>query len=282
MQQNLRPIDATGFTPIKTPAETPAPQLQWIKIEQLVVDDDYQREITNDRRKAIRQIAENFDWRYFSTVMVSPIEGGLYAVIDGQGRTTAAKLCGMESVPCAVIIATKAEQARAFAAVNGAVVVVRPLQRFKALVAGGDPEAMKIKALADRAGVIIAASAGGVRHKRARPNETFALDVIRRGVAKYGEQTMEIALRACAKSCGATGGHIRHQMIAAVARVLHDEPSWRDQPDLDATFAAIKLEELWREAMGEAQKISAANPTDILAGAIIDALFERYDNEEAA
>ena len=38
----------------------------------------------------LRRIAEQFDWRLFAPVIVAPIEGGLFAVIDGQHRTHAA------------------------------------------------------------------------------------------------------------------------------------------------------------------------------------------------
>ncbi|PPQ34753.1 ParB-like nuclease domain-containing protein [Rhodoblastus acidophilus] len=280
---DLRPIDIADYPQIARP-ETfgAAPQLQWIKIAELAIDPDYQREITDARRKSIRAIAEHFNWGYFSAVMVSPVPGGRYAIIDGMGRTTAAALCGFDSVPCAVIIADKREQARAFTAVNGAVSVVRPLQRFKAEVAAGDPEAMRIKAVTDRAGVVIAGPAGGKQRESAKPNETFALDAIRRSIAKYGEATTEKALHCVARSCEAKGGQMRTQLIAAVALVLHNNEAWRDQRDLDRTFAGIDLDHLWREATAEAHTNPNVNARDVLCGMLVDALADRYDEPEAA
>ena len=97
----------------------PAPMLQWIDIELLVVDESYQRELRADNMKAIRRIAERFDWSKFSTVHVAPIEGGRFAIIDGQHRTHAAAACGFSQVPCQVTPMDRTRQAAAFAAING-------------------------------------------------------------------------------------------------------------------------------------------------------------------
>jgi hypothetical protein len=42
-------------------------------------------------------------------------EGGLFAIVDGQHRTTAAILRGHEKVPCQVVQADRAKQAAAYA-----------------------------------------------------------------------------------------------------------------------------------------------------------------------
>jgi ParB-like nuclease domain len=55
----------------------------------------------------------------FAPVVVSPVAGGKFAIIDGQHRTTAATLVGFDSVPCQIVIAAKEEQAAAFKAING-------------------------------------------------------------------------------------------------------------------------------------------------------------------
>ncbi|MCA3798397.1 MAG: hypothetical protein IOC66_39665 [Burkholderia sp.] len=40
----LRPIDVQNCEPV-TPADQPAPMLDWIPISKIVMDDDYQREL---------------------------------------------------------------------------------------------------------------------------------------------------------------------------------------------------------------------------------------------
>src|SRR3546814_134476 len=79
---NLKPI--TG--------SPPAPQ--FAQIDQLLVDDSYQRSIEGGAsQRLIVKIAENWDWRLCLPLIVSRRQGALY-VIDGQHRYEAAKLRG--------------------------------------------------------------------------------------------------------------------------------------------------------------------------------------------
>jgi len=123
----MRRIDTSAIPPVAPPSNLgPAPDLRWIDIAALRVDPRYQREIGRHNIAHIRKIAGAFDWRLFSVVVVSPVPGGVFAIVDGQHRTTAAALCGIESVPCQVIQADAAMQARAFEAINGSTIKVTP------------------------------------------------------------------------------------------------------------------------------------------------------------
>ena len=84
-------------------APEPAPILQWIETDRLVVDTEYQREIGRRGATNVIQIAEHFDWSKFAPVIVAPIEGGRFAIVDGQHRTTAAMLRDIKEVPCQVV-----------------------------------------------------------------------------------------------------------------------------------------------------------------------------------
>jgi len=97
----------------------PTPIVQWLKICQLVVGPAYQRAIGNRGTSNIHLIAENFDWSKFAPVIVALVEGGRFAIVDGQHRTTVAMLRGIEEMPCQIVQANRAQQAAAFAAVNG-------------------------------------------------------------------------------------------------------------------------------------------------------------------
>jgi hypothetical protein len=87
--------------------------LQWIKIADLLVDESYQRPILGKGRNNVHRIAREFSWACFAPVVVAPVEGGKFTIIDGQHRTTAAALAGFDTVPCQVVIAAQKEQAAA-------------------------------------------------------------------------------------------------------------------------------------------------------------------------
>ena len=107
----MRSISAEGFQKPKSVAAGAAPMLQWLKIADLVVDPAYQRPIVGKGRQNVDRIAQTFSWSCFAPVVVSPVEGGKFAIIDGQHRTTSAAILGFDSVPCQIVIAAREEQA---------------------------------------------------------------------------------------------------------------------------------------------------------------------------
>src|SRR5687767_15353118 len=123
----MRAIVVEGFDKPKAVSAGPAPMLQWLKIADLVVDTSYQRPIIGKGRRNVDRIARAFSWSCFAPVVVSPVEGGKFAIIDGQHRTTAASLVGIDSVPCQIVIAEREEQAAAFKAING---ITTPISRM--------------------------------------------------------------------------------------------------------------------------------------------------------
>ncbi len=135
---SYRAITVDGYArPEGCAAPGPAPMLQWLDIATLVVDDRYQRPIYGAGHKNVRAIAAAFQWSRFAPLIVAPVEGGRFAIIDGQHRATAALLCGMVQVPCQVITADAGDQAAAFRAINGQVTRIHSLAvQHAALMAG--------------------------------------------------------------------------------------------------------------------------------------------------
>ncbi len=64
----------------------PAPMLQWVKVSDLIIDDGYQRPLGKSNWTAIQKIAANFLWSRFQPLLLAPVEGGRFAIIDGQHR----------------------------------------------------------------------------------------------------------------------------------------------------------------------------------------------------
>ncbi len=246
MSAELRAIETSDFAAIAGECDPGgAPMLQWIAIDQLVVDDSYQRPLQNAQsRKIARAIAERFDWSKFSTVIVAPVEGGRYAIIDGQHRTTGAKLRGIESVPCQVVIADRAKQAAAFASINGTVTRMTALALYRAAVGAGEPESCQIDEIAKRVGVRILR--GPTAQKDLKPGDTMAVVVVRQCLRAYGEDAVVAGLSAVTKTRhnvpGALGAGAIRGLIAAAADMPGDAEAYT--PGVDR----LPLAELVRNA----------------------------------
>lgn len=177
--------------PAVTPG--PAPMLDWLPIAKLVIDDDYQRSLGDGNWRAIRKIADNFSWSKFAPVLVAPIEGGVFAVIDGQHRAHAAQICGFERVPCQITQMDRAEQASAFAAVNGNVVKVSTWQVFRAALVAGEAWALDIRDCAAAAGCQVMTNNKTAAHKA--PGEIYSIAAFGEVVTRFGAGRVTAALK---------------------------------------------------------------------------------------
>lgn len=180
MSEIFRRIDVSGEKPVAA-ADMPAPMLDWLPIEKLVVDDRYQRPLGPQNWTAIRKIAASFRWSRFTPVLVAPVEDGLFAIIDGQHRVHAAALCGFKTVPAMAVHMTRAEQATSFAWVNGQVTRISALQIYRAALAAGEEWAVRANAAVEAAGCRLMTSNASTKNKKAR--QVFTIGPVRAAVA---------------------------------------------------------------------------------------------------
>jgi hypothetical protein len=150
---SYRAVDI-GARDVATSPDQSMPVLGWLAIDDLVVDEDYQRPLTQLAWRQINKIAEAFDWAFFLPVLVAPAAlEGKYSIIDGQHRTHAAKLAGFLRVPAQIVDLDEVGQARAFAAVNGIVTAVTPGHIYRAGLRAGETWALATQAAVVNAGV---------------------------------------------------------------------------------------------------------------------------------
>lgn len=226
------------------------PQLRWIAIDCLRVDRDYQRDIGRRGSANIVRIAVEFDWSSFATVVVAEHEEGLFTIIDGQHRTTAAALRGIRDVPCQIVKADRAAQARAFAAINSVVTAMSSMQLHVARLAGGDDRAVKLAAACDRAGVIPCRYPVAVHNMKA--GETMAVGTLYRLLEKYGEATFVAALSCITKTRNGYPGFLRQELAESLCAVLEAEPAWRDGGGaLLKAVGKIDLARAWSTGIAE-------------------------------
>ncbi len=138
----LRPIDIGERPHVVAPLDE-IPTLARVPIADLGLDDRYQRPLGPSNWRAITKIAQNFDWKRFTPILVAPAGNGRFAIIDGQHRTHAALMRGYDKVPAMVVAMSIDEQARAFSAVNGDVTAITIFHLYKAALFAQDFWAVK-------------------------------------------------------------------------------------------------------------------------------------------
>jgi hypothetical protein len=219
-------IEKTGA--VKHPSAATKPQLRWIGIDLLRIDATYQRAILDRGAKNVIKIAREFDWLKFTPVIVAESDRGIYFIIDGQHRTTAAAICGVKDVPCAIVKASRAQQAGAFAAINGNITVLSRMQIHAASIAAGDPKAVAVAEACALAGVTILAYPKAPRD--IAKGDTNAVAAIYRCLDLYGRDTLVRALRCLTQTRDGNIGFVRAAIITALCSVLESEPAWGDPP----------------------------------------------------
>lgn len=182
--------------PLRTPKPGPAPMLQWLPVDRLIVDDSYQRPLGKSNWVAIEKIAENFQWSRFAPVLVAPVEGGLFAIIDGQHRTHAAALCGIAEVPALVVSVGVEEQSRAFSWVNSQTVRVTVFHVYKAALAAREDWAVRAEAAVSAAGCRLMTSNASTSAKQ--PRQVYNIGFIRRQIEAGQDEAVRLGLASIA------------------------------------------------------------------------------------
>lgn len=227
----MRQIETSKLKRPESVDPGPAAMLQWIRIDQLVVDDSYQRDLKRGNWQAIQKIADAFRWSRFSPVFVAPVEGGRFAIIDGQHRTHAAAVCGFDEVPCQVVQMSLSEQAASFAAVNGLVTKVTLFQIFKAALTAGEDWAVECSQICSAANCRLMTSNASADSKRA--GDIHAISLIRSYQARGQGHLVTFALAGLRKSAGGCepqmwANDVLKSLISAVA----DRP-WLEMQRVD-------------------------------------------------
>lgn len=208
---HYRQIDITGMQPC-TPKTQPAPQVTWVDLASLVIDDRYQRPLGRRNFEAIQRIAADFRWARFSPVLVAPIEGGQYAIIDGQHRAHAAALCGFEKIPAMVALVAPDEQALAFIEINTSQIKVRSHTALRTALSANEPWALDCKAAVEAAGCVLMTSSNvGKESKKA--GWVFCINLIRKLVEAGNAQAVTDGLASLLQSDGVGPDHFADAIL---------------------------------------------------------------------
>jgi hypothetical protein len=279
----FRAIETADYAKIVLPTSFgPPPRLKWIEIASLIVDAEYQRDITRQTSVTnIRRIAAGFSWSHFTPVVVAPIGGSRFAIVDGQHRVTAAKLCGFDKVPCSVIEATRGEQAAAFRAINKNVTRLSTMQLHHAGVVAGEATACRIAEACKKASVTILRYP--VPWDKIAPGETMAVTYVGAALQRFGEEPVIAALRAIVGSADGNPGCLRAQVIFGTSEVLADHPEWREKGGAPiGAFETINLPEMIEQSAASAARTRGSSITDQFESRLVTALTDYFAKRKRA
>lgn len=160
MLRKLEAVDLDGIvpSPLLPGADdngTPEPVIEWGDPADLYVDDTYQRVVSAAGLALIKRVAKGkWNWRKYKLPVVTIGPEGRRITIDGQHTAIMALSRGVRRIPWVVVsTATVVDQADAFVGQNKDRTAISAMQQHIAQLASGDPDAVTIKQVIDRAEV---------------------------------------------------------------------------------------------------------------------------------
>lgn len=264
-EQTRFPIVALPDAPTDVVARGHVGRMEMLPISKLYVDTVYQRAVSSGSVRNIKRICEKFDWAKFLPVIVTQ-EGDTYSVVDGQHRTMAALTIGIDQVPCYVLSCSASEAAAAFAAINGNVTPVQPIDLWFAELAAQEPKALSLQRVLDAAGVKI------TRKKEGHlVGETRSVNVLARALDFYGSATLTTILQ-CIVECGdGNPGMITGAVVNGIGRAIRTKPDLLANPSrLFDIFDGLSISTMIYEAGIESAR--TGNP--------VQYVFTRQINQE--
>lgn len=241
-----RPIAALAMPDVKPgePATSP-PTFMMVRPTELLIDESYQRDLSDASFRLIRRIVEGWDWRKYKAPKVAMMpEGGV--VLDGQHTAIgAASHPGIHEIPVLVVeAADQRDQASAFVGLNTNRIAVTVAQLHHANVAAGDGMALAVDRVCASAGIRV------LRLPPARavykPGETIAVAALTGLVYRHGEEVAVQALKILAE---AAFGPVQAAHIRAVeALTTNLEFADLDPPDLARIILAVGIDAAEKDA----------------------------------
>lgn len=123
----------------------------WVDLEDLVVDNRYQRPVSEARAS---RYAVEWNQALAGLITVSCRPDNTYAILDGQHRARAAMIRRMTKVWCEVFFdLTPQQEAYIFRERNKQRVATSSLDDYRAAITAGDPQALRVQGVLDTLGV---------------------------------------------------------------------------------------------------------------------------------
>jgi len=210
------------------------PEFLMLRPDQLVVNEEYQRQLTKSSLAQIKRMAQNFDWDSYKALNVAKTDtDGVYEVVDGQHTAIAAKTNGLVPfLPCLLGRGTTLkEKARGFIGINTERTALTPMAIFNAKVAAQDDEAIAVETAMSRAGVTLLQLPPN--NRKYNVGDTVAVGTMLSVARKHGDARLSTVLRVAVLAKAAP---VTAMLIKALNEVV---PLESTQADRDAIVAAL-------------------------------------------
>lgn len=220
------------------------PALEWVGVDLIDVDGNYQRAI---KPALVDKILRKFSWSKFGALVLSRQAGGRYSVVEGQHRWKAAVLHpDVDAVP-AVVVAHHdvAGEAQSFLAINRDRMAVTSVEQYWAGLTAGDETANAISAVLKSAGCDVVPENGHYR-----PNLTNSITAIDRCLKRYGQGATRRALLVVRAAWPNEAKALRGVLITALARVIRANEKTVSDADLSAAIRKESFARLTAHAEG--------------------------------
>lgn len=239
------------------------PTLEWVKVDQIDVDGNYQREI---KPRLVDKILQKFSWAKFGAIVLSRQPNGRFNVVEGQHRWKAAVLHpGIDEVPAVIVEhAELAGEAESFLAINRDRMSVTSIEQYWAGLTAGDDTAIAISKVLQQAGCDVVPSAGAYK-----PNLTNSISAIDRCLKRYGHGATRRALLVIRAAWPDEPKSLRGTLITALARLIRANGEALQEPELVAAIRRESFAKLTAHAEGF-RKLSGGTAETALTKAIVE------------
>lgn len=265
MLRKIAPMKIPGIEP--GGADMPEPKFERADPATLLVDETYQRNLSERSVSLIRKMVSHWDWRSFQPPLVVRTKVGLH-VVDGQHTAIAAVTHPkIKNIPILVIDAPEVkDRARAFIGRNRDRITVTTNQLHYAAVAAGDDSAVTVHQVCERAGIRILKNPPGMGSFKI--GETLAVSSVTALVNRRGAMRARQILEVCAQAKLAP---VSAAIIKSVEALMCDREYSEHVIAADLTTI---IREGASDAEGEARVFSAAHGVPLWK-ALAAILFKR-------
>ncbi len=239
------------------------PELAWVDVALIDVDNNYQRPL---KPALVEKILQKFTWSKFGAIVLSRKDGGRFTVVEGQHRLRVAIAHpDVDQVPAAIVSHddTKSE-AESFLAINRDRMAVTSIEQYWAGLTAGDDTAIAVSRVLQSAGCDVVPESGHYR-----PNLTNAVTAVSRCLRNYGSAATRRALLVVRAAWPDDAKALRGSLITALARIIRAN----DKVVIDADLASAIRRESFVKLAAHAEafrKISGGSADTALAKAIVE------------